>query len=312
MYLDSLSDAPSFSVSANGSLAYLSTGESGSRRGLFLVDRVGTAAPVVDTQDHYIFPRVSPDGERIAVAIGANIALSGIDPSDIWVIERQRGGRTRLTFEAHGQNRFFPVWSPDGAQLVYATGSVPDIFITPTESSESRELLLARDTFLFPYSWSPDGETLAFYELTPEKPGSFRDIWMMPMTGTGEPRPFLATPFNERSPTFSPDGRWMAYLSNKNGPTDVYVTPYPEAEREVAISTQGGTEVVWSRDGRELFYRTLDSLMAVPFDTETGRAGTPTRLFEDRFDRDDRVIVASANYDATPDGRFVMVGSQDD
>ncbi len=120
------------------------------------------------------------------------------------------------------------------------------------------------------------------------------------------------TPFQERSPQFSPDGRWLAYLSDETGQDEVYVVPYPGPGRKVVISTSGGREPVWSRDGRELFYRTPDELMVVAFETATGQAGVPTVLFADGYARDASPGAVSANYDVTPDGeRFIMVGDAD-
>lgn len=298
------------SVTRSGTLAYVpSRDDAEARRSLLQVDRSGRGEPLIDAQDYYSYPRVSPEGDRVAVAIGTRSTIDILDPSDIWMIETARGSRTRLTFESTGTNRFFPVWSPDGRRMVYSTSGEDAntrLRVTSTDGTGDAIELFDLDTPGWPYSWSPDGQTLAFYEISPE--GS-RDILMLPMDGAGQPRPFVVTRFHERSPVFSPGGRWLAYLSDKNGRTDVYVTTYPDADREIPISAGGGTEVVWSRDGGELFYRTVDSLMAVSFDPDTGRAGAPRRLFEDDFDRDRASGATSANYDVTEDGDFLMVGN---
>ena len=125
----------------------------------------------------------------------------------------------------------------------------------------------------------------------------------------GDPEPFLVTPFEERGAVFSPDGRWLAYVSNESGQDEVYVRPYPGPGLEFTVSTSGGTEPVWSPDGSELFYRSQDQLMAVAVDLgDTFRGETPRPLFADSYQRDLSATGGPANYDITPDGqRFIMV-----
>ena len=120
---------------------------------------------------------------------------------------------------------------------------------------------------------------LAFYER--KEQGALRDMWVLPLAGERTPVPFLVTPFNERSPMFSPDGRWLAYVSDESGRDEVYVRSYPETGKKVPISAEGGTDPVWSKNGRELFYRSGDSLMAAPVKTGTAfTVSKPQKLFE--------------------------------
>ncbi|MEE8146311.1 MAG: hypothetical protein V3T24_01805, partial [Longimicrobiales bacterium] len=158
----------------------------------------------------------------------------------------------------------------------------------------------------YPTSWSPDGQTLAYYENHPE---TARDLWTR--TAEGDPQLFLNTPAQDRAPAFSPDGRWLAFVSDKSGMDEIYVRPFPGPGQEFTISTGGGKEPVWSRDGSELFYRSADDLMVVTVDLgATFGAGTPRPLFADPYARDNSGagIGGVPNYDVTPNGqRFVMV-----
>ena len=120
--------------------------------------------------------------------------------------------------------------------------------------------------------------------------------------------PFLVTPFNERSPMFSPDGRWLAYVSDESGRDEVYARSYPETGQKIPVSTEGGTEPVWSKSGREMFYRSGDRLMAAPVKTGTAfTVGKPQKLFDRQMAIQDNPGSGSLNYDVSADGRFVMI-----
>ena len=154
----------------------------------------------------------------------------------------------------------------------------------------------------FPASWSGDGRVLAFTE---RKPSAERDIWVVEQGS--EPSPFLVTPFDESAPSFSPDGRFLAYVSDESGRPEVYVQPYPGPGGRWLISTAGGSDPVWSPEGRELFYRNGVDILAVTMQTApTFIAGTPSQVFEARFDGSE----TARNFDASRDGRrFVTVRS---
>jgi serine/threonine-protein kinase len=155
-------------------------------------------------------------------------------------------------------------------------------------------------------SWSPDGRILAFYDINPN---TVRDIWTMPLDGSAEPTPILVTEFNEHSPMFSPDGDWLAYVSDESGREEVYVRPYPGPGAKHPVSSEGGREPVWSADGQELFYRNGDKMMVVAVETEPDfNAGRPRVLFEGSYAMGSG---GGYNYDVTPDGRrFLMVRRQ--
>jgi serine/threonine-protein kinase len=168
----------------------------------------------------------------------------------------------------------------------------------PLTQSKSRQL---------PYSFTPDGKRLAFYELSPQ---TQNDIWTVPLESdgaelrAGKPEPYLQTPFDERHPTFSPDGRWLAYDSNESGSYQVYVRAFPDKGGKWQISNSGGVYPVWSRNGRELFFRTEDSQIMVSSYAVKGDsfvADKPRVWSEKRI----ASIGLLANYDLAPDGKRI-------
>ena len=302
-----------FSVSDAGRLVYQSGSVAGVPRSLVWVNREGHEEPVsLDLRPgQYVYPRLSPDGTTMAFALAENVDDSSTD-ADIWVLDLARGLRSRITFG--GNNRIFPSWTPDGTRVSFADGNAAQnaLRTARVDAGGQMELLLERDGLQFPTSWAPDGRALAFYELHPE---TLRDIWIFDPQGDPASVPFLVTPFQERAGAFSPDGRWLTYVSNKSGRDEVYVRPYPATgPQEYAISFDGGREPVWSRDGRELFFRNADQMMAVEVDTTVSfQASVPRLLFAGDYDRDNSAggIGGASNYDVSLDGqRFVMVKAE--
>ena len=174
-----------------------------------------------------------------------------------------------------------------------------DLYWTKADGSEPEKALLTAPLAQQPTSWSPDGRHLAYTE---EDPTTGLDLWAL--TRDGRRIPFLRTPFDERGATFSPNGRWLAYTSNESARDEIYVRPFPGPGQKWQISTGGGSEPVWARNGEELFYRSGDRMMAVAISTTpTFRAQKPGVLFEGEYERPDPMT----SYDVTPDGRFAMV-----
>lgn len=264
------------------------------------VNRDGSVTPFPQPRAPFMTPRLSPDGHRVAVVIAAEDG-----GQDIWVYDAGRSTRTRLTFDgAPGMFANDPVWTPDGRRITY--GSTEQLFWVTADGSGKPERLATSPTAQSPHSWSLDGKVLAFYER--KEQGALRDMWVLPLTGERKPVPFLVTPFNERSPMFSPDGRWLAYVSDESGRDEVYVRSYPESGQKIPISTEGGTDPVWSKDGRELFYRDNDSLIAVSVKTGASfTVGRPQKLFDQQMVIQFNPGTGSLNYDVSPDGRFVMI-----
>jgi Tol biopolymer transport system component len=207
---------------------------------------------------------------------------------------------TQLTFESDNTS---PIWTHDGQRITFSsnrTGAL-NLFVARADGSSAPERLTSSDHIQLPGSWSPDGTVLAFVELHPT---TGRDIWLLREAGGRSVQPFLTTPFHESSPRFSPDGRWVAYVSNESGRNEVYVCPLANPSQKSQVSINGGVEPVWARDGRELFYRTDRELLSVAVERAPAfRASQPRVLFEGSFESG---TIDRANYDAATSG-FLMV-----
>jgi Tol biopolymer transport system component/predicted Ser/Thr protein kinase len=289
------SGAAQYSLSATGSLVYIPGGVQADQRRLVWVTRNGAEQPVAAPERAYVYPRLSPDGQRV----GAGITE---EESQVWLYDFSRETLTRFTYEGHVNLN--AVWTPDGKWIaIQSNREGPlNIFRQRADGSGAPEHLITSEYNNFPMSWSPDGQLLAFAEVNPT---TGYDIWVLQMSNR-KAQPFLRTPFNESAARFSPDGGWMAYISDESGRFEVYVQPYPGPGGEWQISTEGGTEPEWNRNGRELFYRSGGKMMAVDIATQPGfAAGKPRVLFEGRYNP---AAGATSNYDVSPDGqRFLMI-----
>jgi len=291
-----LSGTAEFSSSTDGSLAYAPGGFSFDEGTLVWVDRKGAPQPLAAPPRGYLSPRLSPDGQRVAVSI------QGTNPG-LWLYDLARSTLTRLT-----ESTILPrsLWTPDGKRLTFASApsGAMNLYWMPADGSGAPERLTTSENVQYPGSWSPDGGVLAFSEADPTTGWG---IWVMEQ-GDRKTRPFLQTPANEYQPSFSPDGRYLAYGSDESGRREVYVRPFPGSGGKVQISTEGGVEPVWARNGRELFYRSGDKMMAAAVETKpVFAASKPKLLFEGRYET---VIFAfyEPNYDVSPDGqRFLMI-----
>jgi Tol biopolymer transport system component len=291
----STSGAAQYSFSATGSLVYVSGGFQATQNKLVWVGRNGTEQAVAAPAHGYLIPRLSPDGGRVAVGIAEQ-------ENQIWLYDLSRETLTRLTFEGNSSNG--PVWTPDGKRVVFNSNKEggTNIFWQLADGSGGLERLTTSEYLHAPMSWSPDGQLLAFHEVNPT---TQRDIWVLRM-GDRKPQPFLRTQFDEAVPRFSPDGHWLAYMSNESGRYEIYVQPYPGPGGKWQISTDGGTESAWNRNGRELFYRSGNKMMAVDVTTHPSLSvGKPRMLFEGRYAQPP---FPATNYDVSPDGqRFLML-----
>jgi len=289
-----------YSISATGSLVYVSGGAQSAQSRLVWVSRNRAEKPLAAPAHGYRNPRLSPDGRRVSV----DIREQG---GQVWLYDLARETLTRLTFE--GSTNGTPTWTPDGKRIAFQSNKEGPInlFWQLADGSGGLERLTTSQYLQSPNSWSPDGQLLAFTE---PNPIAGYDIWVLRMSDR-KAQPFLRTSFTKGAPRFSPDGRWLAYVSNESGRYEIYAQPYPGPGGKWQISTDGGTEPVWNRNGRELFYRNGDKMMAVDIATQPGfAAGKPRMLFEGPYlPRTNLPTLATMpNYDVSPDGqRFLML-----
>jgi Tol biopolymer transport system component len=285
---------PQISFSAAGTMAYIPAGKP-KQTELVWVDRSGIETPSGASGGMYYQPRISPDGQRVAVTV------RGVDRDDVWLYDlaRQTWGR----FTSNGNNAF-PPWAPDGRALTYVSdkNSRDNIYRKPLDGAAAEERVVTSERPSYPFSWSRDG-VLLFVSLSLT---TVQDIWTLRTAAGRQTAPLLETPFVEGAPALSPDGRWVAYVSAESGRTEIHVMPFAGSGEKLTISTEGGNEPVWSRIGGELFYRRGDAMMAVDVTTSPVLgAGKPRRLFERPYE------LSSAlwpDYDVSPDGkRFLVV-----
>jgi serine/threonine-protein kinase len=281
-----------FALADAGLLLYAPTGED---HKIVWVDRNGSETPVSSDKAPFRIPRLSPNGKLIAVAISDETRRS-----DIWIYDAERGAKRRLTAEGHNLG---PVWRPDGNRLTFSSdGSVAEMLANGTGS---KEIVLSADRFRSPCSWSPDGRTLLFQQA--ETVGY--SIWhSAPGSQNESPRLLIRATVGDCA-LLSPNGKWIAYVSDESGRAEIYVDSYPNLGEKVAVSSEGGHRPQWSRDGGELFYRQGDALMAVAVATGASfRAGKPRRLFAGPYSGESH----EPAFDVSPDGRrFLMIKSDD-
>ncbi len=288
--------AAQYSISRSGSLVYVG-GASASQRSLVWVSRNGVEQPLPAPARAYQSPRLSPDGQRMAMSIDA-------PEPQIWLYDLFRAALTRFTFE--GTYNRSPTWSHDGERIAFISNkdAAQDTYWQLADGSGAVERLTTGEDIISPSSFSPDGRLLAFIEINPT---TQRDISVLQLSDL-KTQLFLRTQFSETAPRFSPDGLWLAYVSDESGRQEIYAQPYPGPGGKWQISTEGGTEPVWNPNGRELFYRSGNKMMAFEITTQPNfSAGKPQTLFEGSY-----TLAPGANsapdYDVSPDGqRFLML-----
>ncbi|MEX2300601.1 MAG: hypothetical protein WD733_06675, partial [Bryobacterales bacterium] len=296
-----------FSVSNTDSLLYVRGHDSAGVTQLTWFDRAGKPLLPLGKPAGVIDLALSPDEAKAALAI-----VSGGEPPDVWVFEFARATMSRVTSRG-----FRPIWSPDGTRLSFSSQRTGRLGLYQTDvggAGEDETLLSETDARVTapagPLSdWSQDGRFLLYG--TVRSAGTRQDLWILPLEGDRKPFAYLATEFEEAAGRFAPDGRWVAYQSDESGRTEVYVRPFPAADRKWQISTEGGSLPVWSKDGRELYYLAPDrTLMAVALKAgETMEAGIPQALFPTRMP--DFGFGLARLYDVSRDGRFLMAARTD-
>ena len=261
-------------------------------RQLTWVDREGKTQTPVTMPAGWAQARLSSDGSR-AVLRGQD-AQGNID---VWIVDLGRALPTRFTFDKAVDSS--PIWSPDNSKIVFRSqrSGGGDLYLKAANGAMNEEVLLKSSESKTPTDWSRNGSLL--YTVTNSK--TKNDVWVLPMEGEKKPRPFLVTDFDESAARFSPDGRFVAYLSNESGNDEVYVRSFPDGGGKWQVSKGGGDKPVWSRDGKQLFYNSSARLFAVDVTTAPAfQSGEPRVVYS---------MLDGGDWDVAPDGRFLVVQS---
>ena len=295
-----------YEVSKSGTLIYTPLGDASMLAGgrtVVWVDRKGGIEDAFDEKAAWSQPRIAPDGRQLLLrkVMTPECAL--------WTYDISRGTLTRITFD---EDTHDPLWGLSGDTVLYSGGTDParTLKVVAADGTGQPRPVLDLEQSIRAASWSGDGRLLA---LGVRSADLNDDIWVLDEDAGPEPKPFLDSRFSERYPAFSPDGQWIAYASEESGSWEVYVRPYPGPGGRVQISNGGGFEPLWSGNGRELFFRTSDTMMAVTVQRDDGLIfGRPEPLFEDPYLRSSNISPDVHGYDVMPDGsRFLMI-QQDD
>ncbi len=272
------------------------------------LDRSGKSLGAIGAPDRARLRDVelSPDGKRVASSRTVNGNM------DVWLIDAARNVPTRFTFDAALDRG--PVWAPDGNRVAFISDrkGVNNLYAKLSNAAGADELLLESDQTKSPNDWSSDGRFLLFSSRDPQ---TAVDLWVLPLSGDKKPFPFLKTPFDQLHGQFSPDGKWIAYESNESGRSEIYVQPFPGPGGKFQVSASGGTQARWNKNGKEIFYLSLDrKMMAAPvklsLDGQLLETGTPLALFPVRIaGAGDTVacVFCKQNYAASSDGQRFLV-----
>jgi dipeptidyl aminopeptidase/acylaminoacyl peptidase len=276
--------AAQFAVSLAGTTVYHPAVPRSSRR-LIVVDG-RSQTPLAAPPHAYVTPRVSPDGTRVLLGVAD-------DAEHVWSYDLTAGTLTQLTFEAANRS---PIWSPDGMRVTFASNrnGQLNLFVVPANADGPTERLTTADSLQLAGSWSPDGDVLALME---QHPTTGRDVWLL--RKNGERTAFANSTADESAPRFSPDGRWLAYVSNEAGPPNVYLRALNGSGAR-KLSTSGGSEPVWRPDGAAVYFRLEGTLLVAPL-----AGGAPRTVFEGTAEPG---TFDAAGYDVIG-SRFLMITS---
>jgi len=283
-----------YALAGNGVLVYAPELDSPTRSTLVWVDRAGNEELLTEGPGRWEHPRVSPDQRRIAFDI---LDARG---KDIFLFDLARGQVARLT--SNGASTA-GLWSRDGSRVLGSDLASNGIVSNAADFSGHTEHF-PNPGHTTAGGWAPDGLTVVFTER--DTAGNWAIGSVRTDTPGSEPRGLISSEANERWPAPSPDGGWLAYVADERGTREVFVRPYPELDRRIKVSSNGGGEPVWSADGRELFYRAKGQMFVVEFDSgDVSRPSTPAKLFDDPYDAEPG---GHQHYDVSGDGRrFAMI-----
>jgi serine/threonine protein kinase/Tol biopolymer transport system component len=291
-----------FSVSQNGVLAYQTGPSVGTQ--LVWFDRAGKRVGTLGESALYRDVRLSRDGRFASATIGSTTSAD----TAVWLFDLKRNLARRFTFGAG--NAFAAVWSPEGHSLVYSARRerMADLFRKSAAGTGPEETLLQDNREKISLGISPDGRTLLYFVPTGAATGK---IHVLNLTGDRKSAPVLNTPHSQIPAAISPDGKWLAYVSDETARREVYVTSFPDAAGKWQISTDGGDDPRWSASGKELFFLAVDKLMAVDVSTSAGAfdAGRPKPLFEVRVPAPS--LGTRSNYGVSPDGQRFLFNTWD-
>jgi eukaryotic-like serine/threonine-protein kinase len=285
--------------SQTGAMVYVPSVSGGRRDTLVWVDASGAEVPTTVAGEAFLMPRLAPDLQRIAVAIGAGSAAQG-SQGDVWTFDLASGRRSRLTFDGLST---FPLWDPSGRRLVLSSGQSGkyQIVLKSFGNSAADTPVPSERGTNYPLSWSPDGRFIATVTVETD---TANDIWILTADGAPAWQAFVKTRYREGAPTFSHDGRLIAYASDQSGRSEIYVKPFPAGEA-VTVSNDGGTEPLFARGVPMLFYRKGDEMLAVEITAGPPIAiGTPRRVFSRPYNGSNGFW---PNFDVTSDGKRLLM-----
>jgi serine/threonine-protein kinase len=292
--------ATNLAIARDGTALYVAGYVAGSDapgpRRVVWVDHRGThIAPIAEQVLQFPrYPRLAPDGRRLALTIGP------LNAGNIWIYDLTGGAQPlKLTFHDHN---LFPIWSPDGQRILFISRAGSDrlLSVPANGSAVEPEPLLTTEEPHIPLDWSPGGQTVLLSRTSAQ---TRSDLLLLTMSDRTT-RPWLVTPFAEGEARFSPDGRWVAYTSDQTGRSEIWVRPFPGPGAPVRVSAEGGQDPAWSRDGKELFFRSSTKMLSARILSTAPdmRVDMPRALFEGGFEPG-----SQRAFDVAPDGRLLMI-----
>ncbi|MFY9559943.1 MAG: protein kinase [Terriglobales bacterium] len=278
-----------FAVAPNGTLVFQPGSFTAFRRNLLWMDRNGKAKTITDEVKPFATPSISPEGKRIALTLQASTF-------DVWVYELERDTLTKASF---GGDDYWPRWSPDGTMLAYNSSKSgrQQVYVKRGQGQGAEEVITDGPEDKATCDWTADGRNVIFARKNKD---TGWDLYSASLQGDHKPRPVLEGPFNQTEGRISPDGRWLAYVSDESGQDEVFVQALNEPATRVQVSREGGTNPRWARSGDEVLYLSKNRVMSVKFAAgPVLNPAKPVLLFEDKKEW--------SGFDVARDGRFVVV-----